>query len=251
MSVPLKPLKWYRELGERKGRVNAGAFLVEGDKAISQIINTRPQEIIEIVTATSPLPAYRRYQVREVTGSQFQYISNNRTPQGTMAVVRIPEGIYSAQLPADTGDRILVLEDIQDPGNAGTLIRTAAAFGFSGVILTENCADPLSPKCVQSTAGTVLSVWLRRTAAYLKVMESLKQQGYSLIATELNGEDKLSVLHRQKLMLALGSEASGLSQDLLDMADYRVSIPMAHDKAESLNVAACGAIIMYLASQAL
>jgi TrmH family RNA methyltransferase len=249
MSVPLKPLKWYRELGERKGRVKAGAFLVEGDKAISQIINTRPQEIIEIVTDTGPLPTYQQYQVREVTESQFRYISNNRTPQGTMAVVRIPEGIYSDRLPAEVGDRILVLEDIQDPGNVGTLIRTAAAFGFSGVVLTENCADPLSPKCVQSTAGTVLSVWLRRTAAYLEVTESLKQRGYSLVATELNGGDELSVVHQQgKLLLALGSEASGLSHGLLGMADYRVSIPMDRKKAESLNVAACGAIIMYLAS---
>ncbi len=251
MRVPLKPLKWYRELGEGKGRIEAGAFLVEGDKAISQIIDTRPDEILEIVTVTEPLPAYQRYEVRSVSESQFRYISNTRTPQGTLAVVRIPEGIYSTRLPADTGNRILVLEDIQDPGNAGTLIRTAAAFGFSGVILTENCADPLSPKCVQSTAGTVLSVWLRRTDAYLDLLESLKQRDYKLVAAEVNGGDELSTLQqRDKLLLALGSEAAGLSKKLLDIADYRVSIPMAREKAESLNVAACGAIMMYLVSAA-
>jgi TrmH family RNA methyltransferase len=249
VSAPLKSLKWYRELGEIKGRVEAGAFLVEGEKAIDQILTTRPQEIIEIITVNEPPPAYRQYPLRTVSESQFRYISNTRTPQGTMAVVRMPEDIYSSRLPADAGDRILLLEDIQDPGNVGTLIRTAAAFDFSGAILTENCADPLSPKCVQSTAGSVLSVWLRRTSEYLEMVTPLKQRGYSLIAADLKGTDELSAIeHQDRLLLALGNEAVGLSRKLLDMADYRVNIPIARNRAESLNVAVCGAITMYLVS---
>ena len=250
MSTPLKSLKWYRELADKKGRLNTGFFLVEGDKAIRQVMAAYPDEITEILSVDEPPTAYRHYAVRLVTESQFRYISSTRTPQGIMAVVRIPADVYTDRLPQGTGNRILLLEDIQDPGNVGTLIRTAAAFDYSGVILTENCADPLSPKCVQATAGTLLSVWLRRTAQYPELVRSLRQNGYILIAAELKGSDEPSVLSRQKkLLLALGNEAKGLSKIILDQADYRVRIPTIPEKAESLNVAACGAILMYLSSE--
>ena len=252
MSVPLKPLKWYKKLATKKGRLEAGVFLVEGERAIKQIIGSHPDEIIEILAVEKPLPVYRDYTVRLVAESQFCSICSTRMPQGIMAVVRLPAGIYSDSLPEDVGDKILLLEDIQDPGNVGTLIRTAAAFDFSGVIMTESCADPLSPKCVQATAGAVLSVWFRRTTRYLETADALRKDGYSLIATDLNGAAAPSILHRQsKLLLALGNEAAGLSRALLDTADYRLRIPTVREKAESLNVAACGAICMYLSSQVL
>jgi len=249
MSVPLQPLSWYRKLNTKKGRLAAGAFIVEGDRAIRQIMAVSPDDIIEILSVEEAPPAYRDYAVRRLTGSQFLYVSSTRTPQGVLAVVRQPEGIYSSRLPGEPGARILLLEDVQDPGNAGTLIRTAAAFGFAGVILTEGCADPLSPKCVQATAGTVLSVWLRRTAYYLDIVSALREGGYALVAAELNGAHGPSVLERQRLVLALGNEAAGLSGKLLGLADYRLRIPTIREKAESLNVAACGAVCMYLASR--
>ncbi|MFC1968772.1 TrmH family RNA methyltransferase [Chloroflexota bacterium] len=169
-----------------------------------------------------------------------------------MAVVRLPLDVYSGYLPEDVGNRILLLEDIQDPGNVGTLIRTAAAFDFSGVIMTEKCADPISSKTVQATAGAILSVWLRRTKYYLELTKALRKGGFHLIASDLNGVAEPSILSRQnKLLLALGNEAAGLSRELLDEADYRLLIPTIRKKAESLNVAACGAICMYLGSQIL
>ena len=249
MSTLLKPLRRYRKLATKKGRLETGVFLVEGDRAIKQIIASHPEEIIEILTVEEPLPIYRNYRVRLLTESQFLSICITRTPQGSMAVVNMPADIYSDYLPEDAGNKILLLEDIQDPGNVGTLIRTAAAFDFSGVIMTENCADPLSPKCVQATAGTVLSVWLRRTIHYLELAVALRKDGYTLIATELNGIAEPSIISSQsKILLALGNEAAGLSKALLSTADYRLRIPTIREKAESLNVAACGAIFMYLSS---
>ena len=249
MTVPLKPLRWYKKLATKTGRLEAGAFLVEGERAIRQIIGSHQDKIIEILAVEKPLPVYRNYTVRLVTESQFRSICSTRMPQGILAVVCLPADIYSDCLPEDVGDKILLLEDIQDPGNVGALIRTAAAFNFSGVIMTENCADPLSPKCVQATAGTVLSVWFRRTTRYLGIASALKEVGYSLIATDLNGAAEPSILyHQSKFLLALGNEAAGLSKALLDVADYRLPIPTVREKAESLNVAACGAICMYLSS---
>ena len=252
MSTPLKPFKWYRRLATKKGRLEAGAFIVEGTRSINQIISNHPDEIIEILTIEEPLPVYSNYVVRLVTESQFRYICQTKTPQGVMAAVRIPVDIWSDCLPDDIGNKILLLEDIQDPGNVGTLIRTAAAFNFSGAIMSENCADPLSPKCVQATVGTVLSIWLRRTTNYLELISALRKGGYTIAATDLNGMEEPALLSRQsKLLLALGNEAAGLSIAMLNVADFRLRIPTIQEKAESLNVAACGAICMYLSSQKL
>ena len=178
-------------------------------------------------------------------------ICSTRTPQGILAVVRLPLETYSDELPEEAGARILLLEDVQDPGNVGTLIRTAAAFGFSGVILTIGCADPMAPKCVQSSAGAVLSLWLRRTAHCLDLVRDLRLRGYCLVAADLDGEEDTSVFRtRDGLVLALGNEGGGLSNALLDMASHRFRIATERRRAESLNVAACGAICMYLSREA-
>ena len=250
MTSFLKPLKWYKSLSTRKGRLSAGAFLVEGERAVSQVIMIEPENIQEIVVAGDIPSLYNAFNVRSLNESQFKSISTTRTPQGIAAVVKSPPGMYSDKLPLEIGDKILLLEDVQDPGNAGTLIRTAAAFGYSGVIMTEKSADPLSPKCVQSTAGSIMSLWIRRTSGYMKPVQELRDDGYAIIAADLNGKEDPSVLEgRKKLVLALGNEASGLSEELLQISDHRIRIPTIRYKAESLNVAACGAICMYLGSR--
>ncbi len=243
----LKPIKWYKGLATKEGRFEAGAFLVEGARATSQLVSNHQDEVREILYTKELPPLYHKFANRRVTDNQLHSICSSKTPQGTAAVVRMPHDIYSDILPGRTGNKILLLEDIQDPGNVGTLIRTAVAFGFSGVILTEKCADPLSPKCVQSTAGTVLSLWIRRTLNYLEFVKALKRHSFKLVAADLGGEEAPSLLQgKKRLLLALGNEASGLSAAVLQAADSRIKIPIDRDNAESLNVAACGAICMYL-----
>ncbi len=247
MAVPLKPLRWYKNLASKKGRFEAGAFIVEGERAIRQIQQTSPESILEILAVVGPLAVFREYPVILLSESRFKSICHTRTPQEIMAIVRLPDQTYSESLPENPGKKILLLEDVQDPGNIGTLIRTAAAFGFSGVIMTEGCADPFTPKVVQASAGSVLSVWLRRTAKYLELIRELRECGLILAAADVEGKERPSVLTGQdKLILALGNEASGLSGAVLSLADYCIGIPVERGRAESLNVAGCGAILMYL-----
>ncbi len=248
-NVPLKPLKWYKKLATRKGRNEACAFLVEGERAITQIAQMHPDEISEVILMEGHSFAFGDHPVRTLTEKQFREICLTETPQGTLAVVRLPAETHADNLPKNPGERILLLEDIQDPGNVGTLIRTAAAFDFDGVIMTQKCADPFSPKCVQATAGTVLSVWLRRSVDYLELVQYLKRKDFALTIADVHGTDEPSVPASQnKLVIALGNEASGPSRELLQLADSQLRIPIAREKAESLNVAACGAICMYLSS---
>jgi TrmH family RNA methyltransferase len=247
MAGALKPLRWYRDLADRKGRREAGAFLAEGERAIRQITTVAPESILEIVATAAPPGFLFGYPARTLSDRQFRSISSAETPQGLAAVVHTPPDTYTDRLPPEPGDRILLLEDIQDPGNVGTLIRTAAAFRFTGVILSDKCADPLSPKVVQATAGTVLSVWLRRTDRYLDLAATLRERQYYLLATALDGGEDTAVLSsRSRLVLALGNETAGLSPAIRAAADCRLKIPIAPERAESLNVAACGAICMYL-----
>jgi len=245
----LRPLKWYKTLAAAKGRAESGAFLMEGDRAIRQVIASHPKSIAEILTVEELAPVYRDHQVRYLTESQFKSICLTKTPQGPLAVIKMPGDTDSCNLPVDTGDKVLLLEDIQDPGNVGSLIRSAVAFGYSGVVMSDKCADPFSPKCVQSTAGAVLSLWIRRSALYLSIIGNLKSRGYSLIATVLTGEDSLSVLHgTSKIVLAFGNEAEGLSLPIIELSNYRCKVPIRRENIESLNVAACGAICMYISS---
>ena len=246
--MQVKALKWYESLSTRKGRKETGCFLVEGFRSVEWILQHFRDDVQEIVAVEGTADIGFNHQ-RWLTEAQFKKISQVKTPQGIAAVVQMPEGIYSDRLPETTGDRILFLEHVQDPGNVGSCIRSAAAFGFSGVLMTDQCADPFSPKCVQSTAGSVLQLWYRRHANVEDMIQSLKKQGYVLIATDLGGIEKAQLSEIQdKIILALGNEGEGLSETIRREADLRWKLPMNTHLAESLNVAACGAIGMYLLS---
>lgn len=251
MQPHAESLKRYRILAEAKGRRSSGRFIVEGPRAVRQIADHHPDRLIEIVASKSEPVNIAGCPVRRVSESQFRTMSRSRTPQGILAVVRLPSDFFSEHLPRQAGPRILLLEDIQDPGNVGTLIRTAAAFDFSGILLTDKCADPFSPKTVQSSAGSVLSLWLRRTSRYRTLIDDLKRREYRLISADVRGRSGPRALaDSPRLILALSNEASGPSEWLVGASDIRIRIPVSASKAESLNVAASGAICMYLCSTA-
>ena len=249
MNEALKPIKWYKNLSGKKERLAAGAFLVEGPRAVAQVMTSAPESIIEILATDDVTDTYNDYTTRLITDTQLKSICSTQHPQGPVAVVCLPADTYSSDLPDNGGNRLLLMEDVQDPGNVGTLIRSAAAFDFDGIILTPKCADPLSPKCVQASAGTVLSLWMRVADEYLSVASELRNRGYALVAADLGGTDDVLSLSVDKLLLALGNEASGLSLAVLEIADIRFKVHINQIKAKSLNVAACGAICMYLSSR--
>jgi RNA methyltransferase, TrmH family len=244
----LTPLSWYKALSDSRKRRECGFFLIEGRRAIEQITGISPQSIKELLLRegkTQPdVPGVER--VRTLTHNQFDAIVSSRTPQGIAAVVEIPRQTYDPSLPDGAGERVLLLEHVQDPGNVGTLIRTAAAFGYDGVLLSDLCADPFSPKAVQATAGSLFSLWLRRTGEYASLTSELGRRGHALIAADVAGAPlgaprELSGAH----VLMLGNEGVGLSESLKKIATRSVRIPIDAHRAESLNVAVSGAILMY------
>ncbi len=185
--------------------------------------------------------------LRILTRAQFERIAASVNPQGIMAVVRIPSDSYKTNIPSDPGKRILLLEDIQDPGNVGSMIRNAAAFDCSGVILSARCADPFGSKAAQSSAGAVLEPWIRWGEGYMDIVRLLKKKGYCVYGADLRGDSSVDFCNNKPSVLAFGNEGSGLSENLLSLVDVLFSIPMNRNAIESLNVAAAGAITLFAA----
>lgn len=243
----LKPIKWYTSLADSKVRRHEGVFLVEGHRSIEQIALVDRKQIVEILCLKENAAQFPDISHRIITAAQRDSIAQSQTPQGVLAVVRIPDGCYGSELPLQTGNRIVVLEDVQDPGNVGTLIRTAAALGFDGVLLTDKCSDPLSPKAAQASAGTLFSLWWRKTAIALDLIDQLIARDFLLYVTVADkGTDIALEKIPKKILLALGNEAHGVSPQMLSRAYIRCTIPINSAYAESLNVAVAGGIAMFL-----
>jgi len=240
----------YKKLHLKKMRTETGLFLVEGKRAVSQICDFFPGAVEEIACYENFVSRFKEFNVKIVTESQFKKFSSLKSLSGIAALVKIPEQTFSDSLPENTGTRLLFLDGVQDPGNVGTLIRTAAAFEFNGVILSDQCADPFSLKVIQSTAGSVLSLWIRKTDKYLQMILSLKKMGFSLVCADLKGSKSPSEIHESEpVILGLGSEGHGISDDIRNFADFTVKININRSNAESLNVAVSGGILMYFLSQ--
>ncbi|MBD3315605.1 MAG: hypothetical protein GF344_07445 [Chitinivibrionales bacterium] len=245
----LRPLKWYTTLHTHKGRAATGMFLAEGRRVVEQIAATKPEAVDEVLFTEDAGPVKSaEFPLRQLTAAQIRRIASTKTPQGLIAVVRAPTDIESSKIPEKPGSRILLLEDIQDPGNVGTLVRTAAAMGYDGIVASDKCADPLTPKAVQACAGSLYTVWIRRTRQYLSMVHDLQKRGFELIATTAGGMSCRRWRPDGSLVLMLGNEGNGLSPSLLALADTRLAIPHAAERVESLNVAAAGAICMFISS---
>jgi RNA methyltransferase, TrmH family len=234
-------------LSESKCRLDEGYFLLEGKKAIDQVFDKAPQAIEGLLVTSEIRDSVEKYQrpTRVLAASQLHLISSVKTPQGVVALVKTPGDSYTDVLPSSIGNRILLLEHVQDPGNVGTLIRTAAALNYSGIIMSNQCADPFSSKVVQATSGSLFSVWIRKTKDYLHMIERLKDVNYKIFTADVHGEPHVDFSQAPNHILVLGSEGSGLTADITALANVRFAIPIESSHAESLNVAVCGGIAMF------
>lgn len=178
----------------------------------------------------------------------FQRLSDMKSPQGVIAVAR-PPSVTLEDLLNSLGcptARLLLLEEVQDPGNVGTLIRTADALGFDAVLLTDSTATIYNPKTVAASMGSVFHVPIVELQSVIEdVADQIRREGYILVAADIEGDNLASGRPQApKLVLMLGNEGKGLSKNALALADLSVRIPMS-GMAESLNVAAAGAILMW------
>jgi TrmH family RNA methyltransferase len=172
----------------------------------------------------------------------YNALVDTEAPQGIVAVVKLPQ----FQLDQVTRDSSLLLlaDQLQDPGNLGTLLRSAEAFGVKAVVLTENTVSPANQKAVRASAGSLFRMPVLTGFNPRRLLDELCQRGFKLVAaTPQGGEDFRKVDYRGPTTLVVGNEGSGLSKSTLDRIDLRITIPLAA-KVESLNVAVASSIIL-------
>lgn len=244
-------IKRLRSLAKKKVRINENLFLIEGIKIVEEamssglFIDTIAASDSYIFSNEDSVSVYENAgcEVISVPDDIFTGISTLVSPQGVLAAVRMnastPEDIINNRKP------IVILDGISDPGNLGTIVRTADAFGFGGILLTEGCVDIYNPKTVQATMGSILRV----SHSYIKYEDiiKLKEAGYTLYGFDLMGTDLTSGFgFEKKCGLIIGSETNGISEFIKTFCDELIRIPMT-GKAESLNAAMAAGIAMFLA----
>ncbi|HVQ95484.1 MAG TPA: RNA methyltransferase [Mycobacteriales bacterium] len=262
-----------RRLTRRVGRDRAQAFLAEGPQAVRSAVVERPDTVTEVFGTPAALDRHpdiaiaartAGLPVTAVTEAAAAGLSETATPQGIVAVCRFLDvPLAAALLPAGAklaagsrGDRwlVAVLAAVGDPGNAGTVLRTADAAGAAAVVFSARSVDPYNGKAVRSSAGSLFHLPVVRGAEVAEAVTAARAAGITVLAATGAGEadlDELADAGRlaQPTAWLFGSEAHGLPDDLAALADVRVRIPI-HGRAESLNLAAAAAVCLYASARA-
>jgi len=235
-----KVLAW-KSLKEKKGRLEHHAFLVEGSKMVREALDSglnakaillRDDMEDHSLSPSDSIPLYI------LPAHVFNAVCDTKTPQGIAAVLDLDTKPAS-------GPRMLVLDGVQDPGNVGTIIRTADAAGFDGILLSRECADLFSPKVLRATMGSVFHLGFSFPASLPDALEELKKKGYSILSSQLDG-DPFYARHNiaSSFVLVIGNEGNGVSDEVKAVATHRLCLPM-RGSAESLNAAVAAGIMMY------
>ena len=228
-----------KKLGSSKAyRTECGEFLCDGRKLLEEAVSNGAEVLTVVYCGDVPGTIPNDAAVIEVTRDIIEYISPMKTPQDVLFVCKIPErGDFV------NGGKYIVIEEVQDPGNVGTIMRTARAMGYDCVILLPGCADLYGPKTVRSTMGAIF----RQNAieADIEFLKELKNSGVTLMGAAL-AEDSVDIrtVNFENFAVCIGSEGRGLSKELLDICDKKIIIPMMQE-CESLNAAMAAGIIMW------
>ena len=239
-------------LKTRKGRPREGLVLVEGVRASAEVFAAgadirfvvRSPRLLDTEagrTLASTLAGGGPETV-EVEDADLAELSDTKHPQGVLCVCAEPD-LDLAQLRARTPATVLLLDGLQDPGNLGTLIRAARAFGVDAVIVLDGSVDPWNPKAVRAAAGAGFHTRIAR-ASWAEVRPWLREQHIEILAADPDGDDVRSVQVRGSWALAVGNEGAGLRADVVSASTKRIAIPMP-GRAESLNAGVAGSILLY------
>ncbi len=249
----------------RSRRTEAGEFLAEGAPAVSEAVGyarQRPGEVLELFVTESAAakhtPLIRAafaagVEVTQVTERAAAALSDTVTPQGLVVRCTHPRTTVADVL-SGSPTLIAVLVEVNDPGNAGTVIRLADAAGAGGVIVAGDAVDPFNPKAIRASAGSLFHLPVARAADPAALLDELAAAGLSVLATtggaDLDLDDAAAngILELPTAWL-FGSEAHGLPEEVITLADAAIRVPI-HGRAESLNRARAAAVCLYASASA-
>ena len=233
-----------------RNRRNEGLFIAEGVRLVEDALAYRMVE--KVYLSENVKEEYfdrlshklKEADIEYVSSKVFQEISDTESPQGVLAVVQMPG--YDRSTVVEREDAaVICLEDIQDPGNLGTIFRTAEGAGMSAVIMSAGCVDLFNPKVVRATMGAIFRLPFFITENMTKEAERLKQEHFSVYAASLEGARLYTEeTYEGKCAVIIGNEANGIKQETQQAATHKIKIPM-EGQLESLNAAVSAALFMY------
>ncbi len=245
-----KTLKLIRSLSKKKGRLDSGCYFAEGVRLVEEALAYADDSIKFIITSKTFFeknPSLiksldeNKKTVYTSNDKQFNEICDTETPQGIGVVLKIPT---PPSLSLEDLSFVLILDRIAEPGNLGTIIRTAEAAGIDAIYMLKGCTDLYSPKVVRSTMGSLFRVPCI-TGVDAPEISTLKSKGFSIVATSLKDSVLINECHfLGKRALVIGNEAFGVSDEILNLSDFKIKIPM-EGNVESLNAAVAAGISMY------
>lgn len=252
-------IKAIKKLKEKKYRDETNSYIIEGIKlvkeAISENANIKTIVVCEDCEETgekessyaenkidqSLLYEIAKYDCIYVTQKIFHLLSEVQTPQGILAVVEKENNSEKINYEEEL---ILVLDGIQDPGNLGTILRTADSANLKQIIISEETADPYNPKVVRSTMGAIFRMNIIRSKNLVETLKMLKKHKYEVIATSLDTNQSIYDINYTRKAIVIGNEANGVSKKVQEISSQKVKIPML-GKTESLNASVAAGIIIY------
>lgn len=242
-KIGQEKLKIYKSLKLKKYRLKYNKFLVEGSKILSEVPRTQRDRIELILVSDEKVMAHLSEEFEEriafVSEREMKSLSSMKTPPGVVAVINDCEVMEFGQDLMTPGPRI-GLEGINDPGNLGTIIRSAAWFGYKSILLIGDCVDPYNNKVIQASMGSFWNVRFYRSD-----LIELQKSKMSIVTADMDGRDYRFFDWPEDFCLVLGSESHGISHKLKSLARENLSIPSAGDTTtDSLNLAITASILM-------
>ena len=243
-------IKHIRKLKDKKYRDESNEYVVEGVKLVEEAVkeNAKIKQIIvcEDTTRTYEIPTHimleiARYECISVSNKIFNIITQVTNPQGIMAIIE--KNAQDAQIDYSQ-DIIVVLDDVQDPGNLGTILRTVDSIGLNKIIVSKGTADAFNSKVVRSTMGAIFRIKIIEVENLAQEIKEMRKHHFKLMVTSLQTKNSIYDIDFNKKIIVIGNEANGVSKEIQDMADEKAKIPML-GRTESLNASVAAGVVMY------
>ena len=251
-------IKHIKKLKDKKYRELNNEYIIEGIKIIEEAINEKANikqvVICDDCEKTSNIPKDLMYEIAKqecvyVTSKLFTNLTDVTNPQGVLAIVEKnavkSQLLENAEQEIDYNQDIIVaLDDIQDPGNLGTILRTVDSIGINQILVSKGTADAYNPKVVRSTMGAIFRVKIIECDDLEKTLKEIKKHKFEIVVTSLQTKNSIYDIDYKKKVIVIGNEANGVEEKIQKLADKKVKIPML-GKTESLNASVATGIILY------
>ena len=225
-------IKLIKSLRLKKNRIQSGFFVAEGEKIVDELLKS-DLEAVNIFSISEKYKNLKNYI--SINSTQLKQISNLKSPNKVLGIFKIP-----ANKEIDFNSNIIALEEINDPGNLGTIIRLCDWFGIKNIICSQNSVDCYNPKVVQSSMGSISRV----SISYMEFDNLISSVSYNTVAADLNGKSLKEHIFSKNQIIFFGNESNGFSQKVSSNIKTKITIQRYNDNVESLNLASSVAIVL-------